>query len=485
MFKKNNESNNQKTKEIGRISSPRKSGRVRQALSGRRRTTARFERGSPSGGPLRTTLRNEAAADRAEHCRRAALRRPIIPFKPIARADKGRAVSVFILRAAAAAMTGPRGAAPGAARKTASDSRKWASSSGTASQGIIGQTRIKSSLNDASKKDALRLVPLGGLEEVGRNCSFLEYKDEIVIIDIGLQFPEDETPGIDYIIPNMAYLEKKKENIRAIILTHGHYDHIGGLPHVLAKLGNPPIYATSITKAICEKRQEDFPNAPKMNVVTIKSGDKIKISNYFTAFFFGVPHTIPETSGVLLETPIGNVVHFADFRIEYDDAGNPQGLDEFAAVGKMGVHTFMVDSTDAEKPGHSVSEKTVEKNLEEIFKTSGRTHHRRDLLLAPHPHRRDHQDLRTPRPQGRVFGLFHENQRPDRARSRIHQSKGRNHHPDRGSASDKGRQTAHPLHRRAGRIERKLDEDHHRRTPPHHDQARRHVRAFVIRHSGQ
>ena len=263
----------------------------------------------------------------------------------------------------------PRGAAPGAARKTASDSRKWASSSGAAS-GIVGQTRIKSSLNDPSKKDALRLVPLGGLEEVGRNCSFLEYKDEIVIIDIGLQFPEEETPGIDYIIPNIAYLEKKKENIRAIIITHGHYDHIGGLPHVLQKLGNPPIYATSITKAICEKRQEDFPNAPKMNVVTIKSGDRMKISNYFTAFFFGVPHTIPETSGVLLETPIGNIVHFADFRVEYDDAGNPQGLDEFAAVGKMGVHTFMVDSTAAEKPGHSISEKTVERNLEEIFKAA-------------------------------------------------------------------------------------------------------------------
>ena len=216
----------------------------------------------------------------------------------------------------------------------------------------------------------MRLVPLGGLEEVGRNCSFLEYKDEIVIIDIGLQFPEEETPGIDYIIPNIAYLEKKKENIRAIIITHGHYDHIGGLPHVLQKLGNPPIYATSITKAICEKRQEDFPNAPKMNVVTIKSGDRMKISNYFTAFFFGVPHTIPETSGVLLETPIGNIVHFADFRVEYDDAGNPQGLDEFAAVGKMGVHTFMVDSTAAEKPGHSISEKTVERNLEEIFKAA-------------------------------------------------------------------------------------------------------------------
>lgn len=257
----------------------------------------------------------------------------------------------------------PRGAAPGAARKTESDSRKWASST----PGNI-PSRTAAHPGDKMQSDAVRLIPLGGLEEIGRNCSFLECKNEIVIIDVGLQFPEEETPGIDYIIPNVTYLEKKKQNICGIVLTHGHYDHIGGLPHVLAKLGNPPIYASSITKAIIEKRQEDFPNAPKMNVITIKSGDEIKLSNYFTAFFFGVPHTIPETTGVLFKTPIGNIVHFADFRIDYDDAGNPQGLDEFAAVGKMGVHTFMVDSTAAEKPGHSISEKTVEKNLEEIFK---------------------------------------------------------------------------------------------------------------------
>ena len=242
---------------------------------------------------------------------------------------------------------------------------------GSLPYGTFGQvTRSHPDATHKRNEDAVRLIPLGGLEEIGRNCSFLEYKNEIVIIDIGLQFPEEETPGIDYIIPNVSYLEKHKENILGIILTHGHYDHIGGLPHVLAKLGNPPIYATSITKAIIEKRAEDFPNAPKMNVLTIKSGDKIKLSNYFSAFFFGVPHTIPETTGVLLETPIGNIVHFADFRVEYDEAGNPQGLDEFAAVGKMGVHTFMVDSTAAEKTGHSLSEKTVEKNLEEIFRNA-------------------------------------------------------------------------------------------------------------------
>src|SRR5258708_7005790 len=197
---------------------------------------------------------------------------------------------------------------------------------------------------------------------------FLEYKNEIVIIDVGLQFPEDETPGIDYIIPNIMYLEKKKANIQAIILTHGHYDHIGALPHLLQKLGNPPIYATSITKAIIEKRQDDFPNTPKMNVITVKGDSDLKISNYFGAMFFGVPHTIPETTGVLMKTPIGNIVHFADFRVDYNGEGEPQGLQEFERVGAMGVHTFMVDSTNAEKPGHSVSEKTVERNLEEIFK---------------------------------------------------------------------------------------------------------------------
>jgi ribonuclease J len=231
-----------------------------------------------------------------------------------------------------------------------------------------GQTMHLAANPEKITSDALRFVPLGGLEEVGRNCMFFEYKNEIILVDVGLQFPEDETPGIDYIIPNTAYLEKKKENIQGIILTHGHYDHIGALPHLLARLGNPPIYATSITKAIIEKRQEDFPNSPRMNVITIKNGDDLKISNYFSAVFFGVPHTIPETTGVLMRTPIGNVVHFADFRVDYNDEGEPQGLDEFEKVGAMGVHTFMVDSTNAEKPGHSVSEKTVERNLEEIFK---------------------------------------------------------------------------------------------------------------------
>jgi ribonuclease J len=233
---------------------------------------------------------------------------------------------------------------------------------------VGGPHAMHTTEHGVSNSDAVRLVPLGGLEEVGRNCTFFEYKNEIIVIDAGLQFPEEETPGIDYIIPNTTYLEKKKENVHAIILTHGHYDHIGALPYMAQKLGNPPIYATSVTKAIVERRQEDFPNAPKLNVILVKNGDEIKLSNNFTALFFGVPHTIPETTGVLLKTPAGNMVHFADFRVDYNEKGEPQGLDEFERIGKMGVHTFMIDSTNAERPGHSPSEKTVEKNLEEIFR---------------------------------------------------------------------------------------------------------------------
>jgi ribonuclease J len=219
----------------------------------------------------------------------------------------------------------------------------------------------------------LRFVPLGGLEEVGRNCMFYEYKNEIIVIDMGLQFPEEETPGIDYIIPNTSYLEKKRANIQALILTHAHYDHIGALPHVLQKLGNPPIYATSITKAIVEKRQEDYPNSPKLHITVVNNGDKVELSNYFSAEFFGVPHTVPETTGVVLKTPVGNMVHFADFRIDYDEKGVAHGLEEFERIGKLGIHTFTIDSTNAEKEGKTTSEKIVEKNLEEIFrKAEGR-----------------------------------------------------------------------------------------------------------------
>ncbi|MBI2635139.1 MAG: ribonuclease J [Parcubacteria group bacterium] len=237
------------------------------------------------------------------------------------------------------------------------------------------EVRLKpiSEATEREDREKLRLVPLGGLEEIGRNMSFLEYKDEIVIIDMGIQFPEEETPGIDFIIPNTDYLEKKRKNIKGLILTHGHFDHIGAIPYLIGKIGNPIIYATGMTKALVLKHQNDFPHAPKLNIINVENGSIVKIGNYFTAEFFGVDHTIPDTAGVILKTPVGNIVHFADFRIEYNALGEPQDLDKYQQIGKMGIHTLMIDSTNADEPGRSLSEKVVEKNLEDLFrKTEGR-----------------------------------------------------------------------------------------------------------------
>lgn len=248
------------------------------------------------------------------------------------------------------------------ARRTAAPARRVARSVPPAPKGA---PKTKPS---STGEDSLRLIPLGGLEEVGRNMSLLEYKDEMVIIDMGLQFPEEETPGIDYIIPNIISLIPKKQNIKAVVLTHGHYDHIGAIPYLIGRLGNPPIYTLKLTKAIIEKRQEEFVNAPKLNTITVDYGDKVKVGKYFDLEFFGVQHTIPDTAGVVVKTPIGNIVHFADFRLDYDIKGNPLELDVIQRVGDLGIHTFMVDSTNAEEEGHSLSEKVVEQNLEILFK---------------------------------------------------------------------------------------------------------------------
>ncbi len=227
---------------------------------------------------------------------------------------------------------------------------------------------IKSTTRKEGDEDATRLVPLGGLEEIGRNMSYVEHKDEIVIIDMGIQFPEEETPGIDFIIPNINSLVPKRSNIRGVVLTHAHFDHVGAVPYLIGKLGNPTIYTTKLTKAIIEKRQEEFVNAPKLNIVVIDSGDKVKIGKHIELEFFGVDHTIPDTVGVVVKTPQANIVHFADFRLDYNDNDEPQRLEEFKRIGNLGIHTFMVDSTNSEKSGHSLSEKVVKKNLEILIK---------------------------------------------------------------------------------------------------------------------
>lgn len=223
---------------------------------------------------------------------------------------------------------------------------------------------------DKEETQPVRFFALGGLEEVGRNMSVFEYKNEIIVLDAGLQFPEEDTPGIDYIIPNVECLEPKKQNIRALIITHAHYDHIGALPYIVEKLGNPIIYTTALTAEIIKKRQDEFSNAPKLDIEIVKNHDKIKISDNLEIEFFGIIHSIPDTVSVLLRTPAGNFVYSTDVKFDYDSEGNPLGLEEFRWVAKEGVHSLFLDSTNAESIGQSVSEKIVEKNIDEIFKKS-------------------------------------------------------------------------------------------------------------------
>jgi len=230
--------------------------------------------------------------------------------------------------------------------------------------------RISGTRKPSTKKGALRFVVLGGLEEIGRNMMFLEYEEEIIVIDAGIQFPEEETPGIDYIIPNTSYLEKKKKNIKALIITHGHYDHIGAIPYILDKIGNPTIYTTRLTKEVIMKRQQDFPHSPKPIFELVAGGDTKQLSKNFAVTFFDVVHNIPDGFGMILRTPVGNIVHPGEFKFDYDAQGKPKGLDVWKQVGKEGVHLLMLDSTGAETPGYALSERIVEREIEKLFKAA-------------------------------------------------------------------------------------------------------------------
>lgn len=214
----------------------------------------------------------------------------------------------------------------------------------------------------------MRFVPLGGMEEIGRNCSFFEYKNEIIIIDVGIQFPEEETPGIDYIIPNITYLETKKQNIRGIILTHGHYDHIAAIHYLIEKLGNPIIFTAPFTRAMVEKRHEEFTNAPKLRFEVVKDGSRAQISEHFSADFFSVEHTIPEALGFILNTPAGKMASLGDFRLDIGHDGEPQNLGVFERLGKENIHSLFVDATNAEFDGYSISERVVEEEIEKLMK---------------------------------------------------------------------------------------------------------------------
>lgn len=226
-------------------------------------------------------------------------------------------------------------------------------------------------LPDGNKK--VRVVVIGGLEEIGRNCTLIEYGNDIILIDLGLQFPEEDMPGIDYIIPNMAYLKGKEKNIRGVIITHGHYDHIGGIPHLIPDLGYPPIYGLPITNAIIKKRQEDYKNLRPLNIHNVSMNDKLQLG-IFSLEFFHLNHNIPDAMGVIIRTPEGVIIHTGDWKFDYSPVGEaPADLQKIARIGSEGVLALLSDSTNASQPGHQISESEIGVNLEDLIaKSPGR-----------------------------------------------------------------------------------------------------------------
>ena len=219
----------------------------------------------------------------------------------------------------------------------------------------------------------LRIISLGGLGEIGRNMILFEYEKKILIVDMGLGFPEEDMPGIDCTIPNITYLKDRKKDILGIFITHGHYDHIGAIPYIVQRLGSIPIYASALTKGIILKRQEDFSNQPKLNIKEIKNDSKIQLGPFQVEFFRQI-HNIPDNFGLLIKTPFGNIIHTSDFKFDKSPVNEPptdfKKLENFS---KRGILLLMSESTGAEQEGYSLSERTIFENLDKIFKkTKGR-----------------------------------------------------------------------------------------------------------------
>ncbi len=257
-----------------------------------------------------------------------------------------------------------------AKEKQQSKPKKYSSKTAPKKNAQTKNTPKKKSAPKAPKIP-LKIISLGGLGEIGKNITVYEYKDDILLVDCGMAFPDEETPGIDIVIPDFSYLTLNKDKIRGLIVTHGHEDHIGAIPYLLNNI-NVPIFATQLTIGLIEGKLKEHKNlaGAKLNVVT--PGQTIQFGA-LSAEFIHVNHSIPDAVAFAIKTPVGTVVHTGDFKIDTTPIdGQVIDLARFGELGKRGVLAMLTDSTNAERPGYTMSEKVVGESFQNLFKKAGK-----------------------------------------------------------------------------------------------------------------
>ena len=216
------------------------------------------------------------------------------------------------------------------------------------------------------KHEKLKIIPLGGLEQIGMNITAFEYENSIVVVDCGLSFPEDDMLGIDLVIPDITYLKNNVEKVKGFVITHGHEDHIGALPYILKELA-APIYTTKLTMGLIENKLKEHNLMKACKRKVVRHGQSINLGA-FRIEFIKTNHSIQDASALAIHSPAGTVIHTGDFKVDYTPVfGDAIDLQRFAEIGKKGVLALMSDSTNAERPGFTMSERTVGKTFDNIF----------------------------------------------------------------------------------------------------------------------
>ena len=229
----------------------------------------------------------------------------------------------------------------------------------------------------AKPNGKLRIIPLGGLEEIGKNMTVIEYENDMIVVDCGLGFPDEDMPGIDLVIPDVSYLEANRDKLRGVFLTHGHEDHIGAVPYLLRSV-NTPVYGTPLTVGIIRNKLEEHILPWEADLRTVKAGDRIRLGELEVEFIH-VNHSIADACALAIRTPLGTVIHTGDFKLDTTPIdGEMMDIVRLGELGREGVLLLMCESTNAERPGHTPSERNVGESLEYIFST----HREKRVIIA-------------------------------------------------------------------------------------------------------